>query len=59
MSDQQSSEIILTAAIVGAEVTREQTPYVPISAQEIAEEAVRCREARDGNDQLRQCEFRR
>jgi 3-keto-5-aminohexanoate cleavage enzyme len=39
------AEAILTAAIVGAEVTREQTPYLPISAREIADEAARCREA--------------
>jgi 3-keto-5-aminohexanoate cleavage enzyme len=38
-------EIILTAAIVGAEVTRAQTPHVPITAAEIAREAARCREA--------------
>ncbi|MBF5066897.1 3-keto-5-aminohexanoate cleavage protein, partial [Salmonella enterica subsp. enterica serovar Istanbul] len=38
-------EIILTAAIVGAEVTREQTPHLPITPQEIADEAARCREA--------------
>jgi 3-keto-5-aminohexanoate cleavage enzyme len=38
-------EVILTAAIVGAEVTREQTPYLPITPEEIAAEAVRCREA--------------
>lgn len=38
-------EAILTAALVGAEVTREQTPHLPITAQEIAEEAARCREA--------------
>ena len=42
---QGKDEIILTAAIVGAEITREQTPYLPISPEEIAEEAVRCREA--------------
>jgi 3-keto-5-aminohexanoate cleavage enzyme len=40
-----SPEIILTAAIVGAEVTREHTPHLPITAQEIADEAARCREA--------------
>ncbi len=39
------AEVILTAAIVGAEITREQTPYLPITAEEIAAEAVRCREA--------------
>ncbi len=37
-------EVILTAAIVGAEVTREQTPHLPITAEEIAAEAVRCRD---------------
>ncbi|HSN97274.1 MAG TPA: 3-keto-5-aminohexanoate cleavage protein, partial [Candidatus Nanopelagicales bacterium] len=40
-----SGELILTAAIVGAEVTREQTPWVPITAREIADEAARCRDA--------------
>jgi 3-keto-5-aminohexanoate cleavage enzyme len=38
-------ELILTAAIVGAEVTREHTPHLPITAEEIADEAARCREA--------------
>jgi len=38
-------EVILTAAIVGAEVTRENTPYLPITAKEIGDEAARCREA--------------
>lgn len=38
-------ELILTAAIVGAEVTREHTPFLPITAEEIADEAARCREA--------------
>src|SRR5438270_8154296 len=33
---------ILTAAICGAETTREQTPYLPITAEELAAEAVRC-----------------
>jgi 3-keto-5-aminohexanoate cleavage enzyme len=37
--------VVLTAAIVGAEITRAQTPYLPITAREIADEAVRCREA--------------
>jgi 3-keto-5-aminohexanoate cleavage enzyme len=40
-----SSELILTAAIVGAEITRAQTPYLPITAAEIADEAARCRDA--------------
>lgn len=37
--------LIITAAIVGAEVTREQNPHVPYTPDEIAEEARRCREA--------------
>jgi 3-keto-5-aminohexanoate cleavage enzyme len=38
-------ELVLTAAIVGAELTREQTPHLPITPQEVADEAARCREA--------------
>jgi 3-keto-5-aminohexanoate cleavage enzyme len=37
-------DVILTAAIVGAELTREVTPHLPLSPQEIADEAARCRE---------------
>src|SRR5215469_11035721 len=37
--------MVITAAMVGAETTREQTAYLPISAEEIGEEAQRCREA--------------
>jgi 3-keto-5-aminohexanoate cleavage enzyme len=37
--------LVLTAAIVGAEVTREHTPWLPITAAEIADEAARCRDA--------------
>jgi 3-keto-5-aminohexanoate cleavage enzyme len=44
-SDGETSDIILTAAIVGAELTRAHTPHLPISAREIADEAARCREA--------------
>jgi 3-keto-5-aminohexanoate cleavage enzyme len=40
-----SKPMVITAAMVGAETTREQTPYLPITAEEIAEDAVRCREA--------------
>jgi len=40
-----NTELILTAAIVGAETTRAQTPHLPITAREIADEAARCREA--------------
>jgi 3-keto-5-aminohexanoate cleavage enzyme len=36
---------IITAAICGAETTREMTPHLPITAAELAEEALRCREA--------------
>ena len=38
-------DLVLTAAIVGAEITRAQTPHLPITAAEIADEAARCREA--------------
>jgi 3-keto-5-aminohexanoate cleavage enzyme len=37
--------MVITAAMVGAEVTREQTPYLPITADEIGEDAAKCREA--------------
>jgi 3-keto-5-aminohexanoate cleavage enzyme len=37
--------LILTAAIVGGELTRAQTPYLPFTAAEVADEAARCREA--------------
>ena len=40
-----STPMVLTAAMVGAETTREQTPHLPITAEEIAEDAVKCREA--------------
>ncbi|RYZ34370.1 MAG: 3-keto-5-aminohexanoate cleavage protein [Myxococcaceae bacterium] len=40
-----STPMLITAAMVGAETTREQTPYLPITAEEIAEDAVKCREA--------------
>lgn len=43
--EKHAPEVILTAAIVGAELTREQTPHLPITPQEIADEAARCREA--------------
>ncbi|WP_437980794.1 3-keto-5-aminohexanoate cleavage protein [Sorangium sp. So ce117] len=39
------SALILTAAIVGAETTRAQTPHLPITARELADEAARCRDA--------------
>jgi len=38
----QSDPAILTAAICGAETTREQTPYLPITADELGEEAAKC-----------------
>ena len=37
--------MIITAALVGAETTREQTPFLPIAAEEIGEAAARCRDA--------------
>jgi len=38
-------ELIITAAVVGAELTREDTPYLPLTPGEIAEEARRACEA--------------
>ncbi len=38
-------DLIITAALVGAEVTRAQNPHVPYTPEEIADEAARCREA--------------
>lgn len=38
-------KLIITAAICGAEVTKEHSKYVPYTAEEIAEEAERCVEA--------------
>jgi 3-keto-5-aminohexanoate cleavage enzyme len=40
-----NTELILTAAIVGAETTRAQTPHLPITPTEIADEAARCADA--------------
>jgi 3-keto-5-aminohexanoate cleavage enzyme len=41
----ERGDVILTAAIVGAELTRAQTPHLPIRPREVADEAARCREA--------------
>jgi len=41
-------KLIITAAVTGGEpVSREMTPYVPCTAEEIAEETYRCWEADD------------
>ena len=37
--------VIITAAMVGAEVTKEQQPYLPITPQQIIEAAVECCQA--------------
>jgi 3-keto-5-aminohexanoate cleavage enzyme len=37
--------LVVTVAGVGAELTREQQPHLPLSAEEIAEDAARCAEA--------------
>lgn len=44
-STHEQDSLMITAAVVGAEVTREHTPYVPYTPEEIAEEARRCRDA--------------
>jgi len=38
-------KLIITAAVCGAEVTRKQTPYIPLTPEEIADEACAAREA--------------
>ncbi len=38
-------KLIITAAVSGAEVTRDDNPNLPVTPVEIAEEAARCREA--------------
>lgn len=38
-------DVVLTAALVGAELTRERTKYLPFTPDEVADEAARCREA--------------
>lgn len=40
-----SAPMVITAALVGAETTRAQTPHLPITAEEIGIDAQRCREA--------------
>lgn len=45
LPEAEATDLVLTAAIVGAEITRAQTPHLPISADEIATEAARCRQA--------------
>jgi len=45
VTDWRDPDLVLTAAIVGAEITRAQTPHLPITAREIADEAARCRDA--------------
>jgi 3-keto-5-aminohexanoate cleavage enzyme len=37
--------MVITAALVGAEVTRKDTPHLPITAEEIGVEAAKCRDA--------------
>ena len=44
-SPHSADGVVITAAIVGAEVTRAQTPHVPYSPEEIAREAKRCADA--------------
>lgn len=40
-----SNKVIITCAMIGAEVTREQTPHLPLTPEEIAADAERCRQA--------------
>ncbi len=38
-------KLIITAAVCGAEITRKQTPYIPLTPEEISDEACAAREA--------------
>jgi len=38
-------KLIITVALNGAEVTRAKNPHIPYTAEELAEDAVRCRQA--------------
>ncbi len=35
-------KLIITAAVTGSRNTREQTPYIPITPEEIAESCIEC-----------------
>ncbi len=37
--------IIITVALLGAELTREQTPYLPLTSEELAQSALECYQA--------------
>jgi 3-keto-5-aminohexanoate cleavage enzyme len=39
------ADVVLTAAIVGAELSRAETPFLPLTPTEIAEDAARCCDA--------------
>jgi 3-keto-5-aminohexanoate cleavage enzyme len=38
-------KLIITAAITGSRITRQTTPYIPITPQEIVQSAIECRQA--------------
>jgi 3-keto-5-aminohexanoate cleavage enzyme len=40
-----TAPLVITVAPVGGELTREEQPHLPLTAEEIAEEVARCREA--------------
>lgn len=44
-STRTEGDVILTAAIVGAELTRAHTPHLPLTPEEVADEAARCQQA--------------
>ena len=43
--DHWVSQVIITAALTGAVTSRLHTPYVPLTQEEIVEEAIRCEAA--------------
>ncbi len=38
-------KLVITVAITGSKITRETTPYIPITPGEIVASAIECREA--------------
>jgi len=40
--DEPMDKVIITAAITGSRITREQTPYIPYTPEEIAQSAIGC-----------------
>jgi 3-keto-5-aminohexanoate cleavage enzyme len=40
--DKAMDKLIITAAITGSRITREQTPYIPCTPEEITQSSIEC-----------------